>query len=681
MTDLSPLWEPITIGSLQLRNRIAAGPSTLLYARDNVVSDRHVAYHAERARGGTGLIITEEHAAYAGGLGAFPDACTAYEARAIPALARLADAVHEHGAACFVQLYGPGASDSGVVVGDRWQPVRSASHVPSPGAGRVPHALDAGEIAEVIAGHAVSASHVARAGLDGIELHAAHGWLAAQFLSPLYNRRTDEYGGTALKRCRFVLELLDAVRTAEPGLVLGVQLSVDEHLGPHGIQPEECLEQIDVLCASGLVDYIGLSTGSQFSTPRTIAAMEAPDALLAPHGRDAVRVVAGRAVVMLVDTIRTVANAAEVLATGAADVAVMTRAHFADPFLVRKAMEGRVAETVPCVGENECMIRAFSGRPVACLMNPSMGREQRWGSTVPDSVRRPSTVAVVGGGPAGLHAAATLARRGHRVVLWERRSRLGGHIASLARLPGRARWSIALDAWIDAAQRAGVDIRAGQLADRGALRGYDRVLCATGASWLRTGASAFRPDPSPVAGVDAPHVIDIGAATERALDDPTSLGGHVAVIDETGEYLPLGLADVLSSAGARVHLISPHHEVGGYVLQAQDGTEVLARLAERRVDMLTGMMLAAVEGRRLLLTEMWSQRRRELGPVDTVVLSQLRASEDALARELHAGGTSAQVLGDALAPRRTIEVIYEAERVARELDGPRDTQRIEGGAK
>lgn len=667
MTDLGCLWEPIDVGPVRIRNRIACGPSTLLYARDNVVSERHVAYYAERARGGAGLIITEEHAAYAGGLGAFPDACTAYEARAVPALRSLADAVHEHGAACFVQLYGPGAQDSGAVVGDHWQPVHSASPVPSPGSGLVPHALDASEIAQLVAEHAVSAANVERAGMDGVEIHAAHGWLGAQFLSPYYNRRQDAYGGGPRQRCRLVLELLEAVRAAAPSLAVGVQVSIDEHVGPHGIEPDASLEQIDTLVESGLVDYISVSTGSSFSTARTIAAMEAPDVVLARHGRAVVSAVAGRASVFLVDTIRTVDNAAAAISDRAADVAVMTRAHFADPALVRKAVEGRVGETTPCIGENECMVKAFGGRPVACLMNPVMGRERRWAPARDAPAAASLSVGVLGGGPAGLQVAATLAQQGHRVVLWERDRQLGGHLLPLSRLPERQRWRLAIESLVGAAERAGVDLRVSAELAAGTAKEYDRLLCATGSVWLRTGASAFRPEPGPVPGVEASHVLDIATATDRALADPQALGRRVVIIDESGEYLPLGLADVLSAAGVTVELITPHAELAKWVRVAQDGTELLARLASRDVEVTTGLVLSAVEGELISLRESWSGRVRRLGPVDTVVLSQLRAPDDAAAARLAATGATVRLLGDALAPRRTIEVIYEAEKVAREL--------------
>jgi 2,4-dienoyl-CoA reductase-like NADH-dependent reductase (Old Yellow Enzyme family) len=670
--DLELLWQPVEIGPLTLRNRIASGPSTLLYAQDNVLSQRHVAYHAERARGGTALIITEEHAAYDGALGAFPDACTAYEERAVPAMAALADALHGHGALGIVQLYGPGASDTGTVVGDRWRPAISASAVTTGAPNVMTRELSVDEIADIVAGHAVSAANVAQAGMDGIELHAAHGWLAGQFLSPLFNRRRDGYGGSARERCRFVLELIEAARAAAPGLALGVQVSVDEHVGTAGIRPADCLEQIDVLAGAG-VDYISISTGSRFSTARTIAAMESPDVVLGAHGRAARDVVAGRAKVLLVETIRTVADAARVIAAGAADVAVMTRAHFADPYLVEKARAGRVGETIPCVGENECMIRAFAARPVACLMNPVMGREAHWGPAArrPDRARAPGSVVIAGAGPAGLTAAAALAVRGARVTVLERRDRPGGHVAALGELPGRARWRLAVAAWVAAAQRAGVQLRLGEAADVDIVAALapDLVLCATGATWRTDGASGLIPGspPAPWPVRACIPVLDVATAVTRALADPRGLGERVLIADESGEYLPLGLADLISAAGTRIDVVTPHAEPAQWVTGAQDGTEVLARLAAREVTFIPGHAVSDVAGAEVSITERWSDRSRSLGTFDTIVLAQLRIADDGLVRRLRDGGAPARALGDALAPRRTLEVVYEAERIGREL--------------
>ena len=250
--------------SLTLRNRVMAGPATLLYADDNVLSERHIAFYRERAAGGAGVIVSEEHAAHPTALGAFRHACTAWEPRAVGPFTRLAEAVHEHGGRQLIQLYAPGLADSSTLNLDDWGPVWAPSAIVAPD-GERSVAMAQADIDSMVAGFVTSASNVAAAGLDGVELHGAHGWLIGQFLSPMFNRRTDGYGGSTEARCRLALEIAQAVRDHRPGLVLGLQLSVDEYVGDVGITPEETDRQVEILAGSGLFDYLSLSTGSQFS--------------------------------------------------------------------------------------------------------------------------------------------------------------------------------------------------------------------------------------------------------------------------------------------------------------------------------------------------------------------------------------------------------------------------------
>lgn len=668
---LDRLWEPVQIGPVSIRNRIAHGPSTLLFAQENILSDRHIAYYAERAMGGTGLIITEEHAAYRSGLGAFPDSCTAFDPRAVPAFARLAQTLHEHGARGFVQLWGPGLEDSGTVMPERWQPVMAVSRSPSPGHNAIPMVMGIEQIAEVVRGHGASARNAEVAGLDGVEVHAAHGWLVKQFLSPLFNDRRDGYGGSLQGRMRLLTEILEEIHARAGALAVGVQLSVDEYVGELGITPEETLAQVQALAHSGLADYVNISTGSQYSRGYTIAAMEHPEALLADHGRAVKQVAGERMKVLVIDTVRTAAAAARLVAEEAADIVGMTRAHIADPFLVAKAMSGREAETIPCVGENECILRTRRARPVACLMNPTSGRERRWGTraSAVSPASRPLRIAIVGGGPAGLHVAGVLASRDHRIVLFEREEHLGGHLHLLAGLPGRERWQVGIDALAAAARRAGAELRVGVEAgveDLAALA-PDRVLCATGSTWDRTGVSFARADHSPIPGVESDRVLGADQAIRRALAQPGSLGARVVVVDETGEHLPLGIADLLSGQGAAVEIVTRHPQVGEAAISSLDAGGALGRMRERAVEMWPGHLLSAIDGATVRVTEAWSQRDRAIENVDTVVLSMLRSPERRLLEQALSAGLKARALGDALTPRRTAEVIYEAEEVGREL--------------
>jgi NADPH-dependent 2,4-dienoyl-CoA reductase/sulfur reductase-like enzyme len=276
-------------------------------------------------------------------------------------------------------------------------------------------------------------------------------------------------------------------------------------------------------------------------------------------------------------------------------------------------------------------------------------------------------VLVAGGGPAGLKAAAVAARRGHDVTLLERSDELGGHVALLARLPGRAAWGEGIASWESDARRAGVDIRLGEEADAAtvAREGAEVVLVATGATWDTDGIGAARPDVR--ARVDAGLALDVAAAARRALEDPTALGRHVVIVDESGEHLPLGLASLLAGAGVRVEVVSRHPVVGEYVVRALDGPHVHARLAAGEVELMPGFLFDGFDGERVALTQAWSKRARTLDAVDTLVLSMLRSPANALVSELAGADVEARAIGDALVPRRTDEVIHEGERVGRAL--------------
>jgi 2,4-dienoyl-CoA reductase-like NADH-dependent reductase (Old Yellow Enzyme family) len=669
---LDTLWQPLSIGPTTVKNRVMANATTLLYGEGNVLSDRHIAYYRERALGGTALLVSEQHAVHPLGTGAFPMCCAAWDPAAVPQLARLADAVHEFDCRFFVQLFAPGVNDSGTMMVDRWHPLWGASRLPSFRRNEQPLVMGQEEIAEIVRGHATSARHVAEAGLDGVEIHASHNWLVAQFLSPLWNDRTDSYGGTVENRCRLALEIAAAIREATSGsLTVGIQLSVDEYLGEIAITPEDTEAQLEVLAASGLFDYFDISTGAAYSNHWTIPTMEAPEALLAPFGKRAKEIVGERARVFLVGRVRDLRTAAELIEDGSADMVAMTRAHIADPFLVQKALEGREDETIRCVGENECMLRVSQNREVTCFLNPVTGREGAWGAgrlkTVAASEAK--RIVVVGGGPAGMQAAAAAARRGHDVLLVEREDELGGHLNLLKRLPGRGDWQDAITALATGLRVAEVETRLAVEADVG-LVGAERpdvVLCATGATWDRTGFSPQRPQLRRVPGTEQDHVLDVATATRQALDDSRLLGTHVVIVDETGDYLPIGLADLLSANGASVEIVTRHPLVGQNLHATLDAPFVFPRLLSRRVRLTPQHFLDSVQDGVVELADVWGSTVRAVEGVDTVVLAMLRTPSEGLFRQLEGRLSDVRLLGDALAPRRPAEVIYEGERIGREL--------------
>jgi 2,4-dienoyl-CoA reductase-like NADH-dependent reductase (Old Yellow Enzyme family) len=671
VADLESLWQPLTIGSTTVRNRIMTTALSVAYGELNILSDRHVAYYEERAKGGAALLITEQHAAHRLSKGSFFQCCTAWEKRCIPQLEKLADAVHAHGAKQFVQLFAAGVHDKGTMF-DPWHPLWAASRVPSVIHNEIPYVMEQDDIDDVIKGYAESARNVEISGLDGVEIHGAHSYLVAQFLSPFYNRRSDRYGGSVRSRCQFAIEIAEAIRaTTQPSFTVGMRLSFDEFLGDAGITAEQTEEQLEIFASTGLFDFFNISGGNYYTFHRLFGTMGMQDdGFLIPYGKRAKQIVGDRAKIFIVGRIRDVELAAQAVADGATDMVAMTRAHLADPHLVNKARSGRTKEIIKCVGANECVLRNFQQRDVFCLVNPVTGREAQWGEGLLDRVdeRSRKRIVVVGGGPAGLKFAEVAAARGHGVILVERKNELGGHINLLKRLPTRSEWQIAIDNLVGGVERGGVDVRLGVLATKELLAkdAPDAVVCATGSSWDRTGFSASRPDRDTMPGVEQPNVLDIGTGTERALADPGCLGGKVLIVDETGEYLPLGLAEVLAAAGAAVEIITWRTVVGENIIGNLEAGAVFPRLKASGVKMHGHRFVERIEGTSVELYDIWGGDSWTI-EADTVVLSMLRSPEAGLFLDIRGSFAEAVRIGDALAPRRTIVSIYEGEELGRRI--------------
>ncbi len=444
-SDLSLVWEPLEIGTTRVKNRIMMTAQTTLYGKDNILGDRHVDYYRERAKGGAALFICEQQAAHRLSKGSFFEGCSAWEKRAIPQYAKLADAVHEHGARQFIQLFGCGVHDKGTMIMDEWHPLWGVSKLPSVVHGEIPLVMEQAHIDDVVRGFAESALNVHVAGCDGVEIHAAHSYLLGQFLSPTYNDRTDGYGGSVRNRCRIVLEIGEAVR-ARVGdrLTVGVRLSFDEFLGEAGITPDQAEEQLEILSASGLFDFFNISGGGYYTLHHAVAPMGVKQGFMIPFGKRAKAVVGNRAKVFVVGRIIDLRQAEQALADGATDMVAMTRAQMAEPHLVKKTREGREKEIRRCMGANECVARLFDNRQAACVVNPTVGREARWGSGTlqPVAPAAAKTIVVVGGGLAGMKTAEVAGSRGHRVVLFEREQHLGGHLNLLMGLPTRKEWGL-----------------------------------------------------------------------------------------------------------------------------------------------------------------------------------------------------------------------------------------------
>lgn len=672
MSILSHIWQPLDIGPVTVKNRVLVPARTVLWATDDhVLSERHLAHFRELAQGGAALIITEQHGAHPISTGSFHRPCTAFDKRAIPGFAAFAETVHESGAKGFVQLFTPGIHDKGTMIVDDWHPLWGASRIPSFVHGETPMEMGKDQIRELVCGFGESAANVRAGGLDGVEIHAGHGYMPGQFLSPMYNVRTDEYGGSVQNRCRVIVEIGQAIRERVGGeLALGVRLSFDEFLGPSGITPEDAEEQLDLLAATGLFDYFSISAGTYLTLSMTSAPMGIEDGHLLPYARRAKRIVGDRAKVMGVGRVRDLHLVEQALTNGDADMVAMGRAHFADPHLVKKTQEGREREIIRCTGVNECVGRLFDNQEVICMMNPVTGRERTWGPGTLTSVNGDKKkVVVVGGGPAGMKVAEVAARRGHDVVLMERDAALGGHFNLISRFPGRDGWEVAADNLRRAVENAGVTTRLGIEADRAAIAAEqpDVVVIATGATYDTSGLSAYRPDRPGIPGVDGDDVFDLKTACLRALDDPQSLGAKVVILDESASYLPLALAELLAGGGVEVEVVTPQMFVGADTQRHLELPLIYPRLKKAGVRLSAQQSIERIDGPSVTVHDIWGGEVRVLDDVSAVVLSVYRQPNEQLFREIEGAFGEVHRIGDCLAPRKPGAVIYEGEKLGREI--------------
>lgn len=655
MDELDVLWEPLAIRDLTIPNRImvsahAPGMSGAQYA----------SYLAERARGGAGLLVTGAAAVHPTSYGGVT--WKAWEKESVREFRTAVEAVHAHDRPLIVQIWHVGVHDTGTRTLAEWGPLLAPSAVPSPLTGVTPQVMGKAEMREVIQGFVVSAHHVQEAGADGVEIHGAHGYLLCEFLSPFSNRRTDDYGGSPENRARLIVEIGEAVRKeCGPDYVMGMKLNFDEFIGPSGITPQEAEQTTRILHATGLFDYFSISS-SNYHSLHYLMPPESSGLTThtAAHGEIARRVVNGEVPVMVTGTVRTVEQAAEIVRSGQADVVGMVRAHIADPEITVKAQSGRKAEIRRCVGANQGCWRRL-GMGISCTVNPTTGREAEWGTAAATRAATPRKVLVIGGGPGGMKLAETAARRGHVVTLVERDSELGGQIRYAAMLPHRAAWGHLVEDLAGSLERLGVETRlnteltASDATDFGA----DVTVVATGSVWDTSGRTVGRIDQTSIPQAAGSSVIDPIAA----IATPEACGDRVVIVDDNGDYLPLGLAEKLAQTGRAVTLVTAHMAPGSRLGSAAtlDLPWVYPRVLDAGVAIVTSSYVDRIEPGRVVLSDVWGRGTRELG-AETVVLSMLRRSDDALFQMLSADGLDVRRVGDCIAPREVDDAMLEGVR-------------------
>ena len=479
-------------------------------------------------------------------------------------------------------------------------------------------------------------------GLDGVELHGAHGYLIGQFLSPATNLRQDGYGGSTENRVRFVTEILHAIRS-EVGaeFPVGVRISGTDFI-EGGINAVEAVAIARLL--EPLVDFLDVSMSSYWRFHKFLSTLDDPLGYEIPTSELVTRAV--DVPTMVTGRIMTLDHANHLVESGVADMVSMVRAMIADPQLVVKAREGREAEIRPCIGTSMgCVAQLMTTGRLQCVVNVAAGREVTVPFETPGPAKVRKRVLIVGGGPAGLEAARTAALRGHDVDLYEMANALGGQVRMAASAPHRSDLA-SLTRWLaEEIARLGVRVHLRTPVDPDLIVGADpdEVIIATGSTPRRDGFQLSSPS-IPVPGSTLPHV----TTSWRVLgfDGNAAIGSVAVVFDDTGTFEAISVADKLVEAGAAVTIVSRLEQLGANIPYPPATVEASReRLYASNVTFVPNMALREITPTEVVARGLGTDTHRAF-PADTVVIVSYHEPNRDIADHLHGRPFRVQLVGD-----------------------------------
>ncbi len=655
---LRHLFTPLQLGPVVVPNRIVFAAHLTNYARDGRPTDQHVAYYEARARGGAGLIITEEHSVHPTDW-PYEKMIHAFHDDVVEGYRAITRAVHRHGTPIFAQINHNGGQASSMY---SRLPVWAPSPVPDPLFREVPRAVTRAEIAEIVAAYAEVAARCVAGGFDGIELQCSHSSIVRGFLSPATNVRDDDYGGSLENRSRLLHEIVAAVREAVgPDVAVGVRLCGDE-LVEDGTTIDEAVEVAAELDRRGHIDYVNTSIGVATASLFVIeASMHVPPgySLFIPsaiRARVSVPVVG-------VGRFKDPLQADRAIAEGHCDLVGVVRGQIADPDFAAKARAGATDRIRLCLSCNqECVGRMGLNRWLGCIENPATGRESvRPARPVPAPRRR--RVLVVGAGPAGLQSAIAAASRGHEVTVVEREGVAGGQVRWAASVPNRAELGDVVRNQLTECADLGVTIEYGVHADADLVAGRrpDVVVVATGSRPVRPW---WAPPPDAAFGARVVDVLDVLTGRVRPA-------GEVLVVDELGFHQATSVAELLADRGCRVEIVTPAMVVGQDLGVTLDLENWWIRAEAKGIVQTTDRIVTGVDGDGVVQLTYHLTGAAETREPDWVVTAlphspvvelhrQLLERADELGVEVHR-------VGDAVAPRRIHAAVVDGDRIGAAL--------------
>ncbi len=632
MANFGLIFSPFTVGGLRLKNRILMAAMGNNFSHpQGTVSDRAIAYYRERAKGGTGLIITEATPVSLSGRHRGRGLC-AYDDSFLPGLRRLAASVHDHGSAIALQLHHAGRLADPDITGS---PPLAPSPIPRAPGAPVPKELSQDEIQGIIIQLGQAARRAKEAGFDAVEIHGAHGYLIYQFLSPRTNKREDFYGGNPENRVRFALEVLRQVRK-EVGNSFPVlfRLSARE-FSENGYSLEESLDwaiELERAGASAL-HVSGGTTESLTGSAQVIPPMVFPEAYHVPLAAAIKKKV--RIPVIAVGRLGTPAVAERVLDEGQADLIAAGRAFLCDPYWPLKAARGEKDRIRPCVACNHCLWRLFQQEELTCFQNALLGNEEKYRM---DPVEKVKKVLIIGGGPGGLEAARVARKRGHQVTLLEKSPRLGGQMLLASIPPHKQTLSKAMDWLTREVDREGVEIKLNTEGNEEniAKENPDVVIVATGARPI---------SPDSFSGPKVLTAWEVLGGKEVEKEALILGGGMVGM--ETAEFL--------SQKGCRVIVV----EMTERLAADMEGTTralLLERIALQKISSLLSTEVKDIRDGKVLVSHDGNERWLEAG---TIILALGSRANNEILQALEGKVPQILPIGDCVEPRKAKEAIHE----------------------
>lgn len=641
------LFSPLTVGKLELANRIVMAPLGTGFARNGFATEEHKAFYLTRAEGRVGLIIV-------GGVLIRPPVrltpiwdrhpCL-YDDKFVPDWKEITSAVHQFGTKIGVQLTDFGRQTTGKVYGER--PV-SSSAIKCPVCREVPRELTVGEIKKIVLLFAEAARRACDAGFDVIEIHGAHGYLGTNFLSPYMNKRSDKYGGSAEGRARFLVEIIQETRKrVAESIAVGMRYNGADNI-EGGATIEDAKDVTPFFIGAG-ADFLSISAGVYGGYPLISPGIEPPGCYV--HLAETIKKMVDVPVITA-GKIKTPEFAEEIIRTERADLVALGRPLIADGHWALKAASRETDRIRKCIYCNQSCLETLNELnlqgalgSLRCVVNPEVGREREF-KLIPAMRRK--EVLVVGGGPAGLEAARVAALRGHRVTLYDRDSGLGGQLLLASTLPTKRDFKGIIEYFTSEARKLGVELRLGTEVTKEMIRTIkpDVVVIATG-------AISLIPE---IFGITSGNV----ATAHDVLARKVAIGNSVVIIG--GGSTGLETADFLATIGKRVIVLETLNRLAGDAGRIEKFV-LRRRLAEKGVESLVACHVKEIGKRYVKITI--EGEERIFSDVDNVVIAVGCIAVNYLAGDIESSIQEVYVIGDAVRPRKAIDAIYEGADIGR----------------